>query len=104
LTIADLRVRTAASCSIVRLVGGVSCEPQYGKDEHEIGANVAVRIAQDAGRHQILPDGVEQPQDARHDHGQTTWITVIIPAAIARSFIVLLPIPDEWRAPSWKTV
>src|SRR5215204_4616811 len=45
----------------IRLVGAEGCEPQYGKEEHKIDANVAVRIAQDAGRHQTLVDGVEQP-------------------------------------------
>ena len=45
----------------VRLVGAEGCESQYGKEEHKIDANVAVRIAQDAGRHQTLVDGVEQP-------------------------------------------
>src|SRR5215217_1058394 len=45
----------------VRLVGAEGCEPQYRKEEHKIDANVAVPIAPEAGRHQTLVDGVEQP-------------------------------------------
>ena len=46
---------------LIRLVGAEGGKPQDWSKEHEIDANVAVRVAEDTGRHVILVDCVEQP-------------------------------------------
>jgi D-serine deaminase-like pyridoxal phosphate-dependent protein len=66
------------------LVGAEGCEAQYGKEEHKIDANVAVRIAQDAGRalvdtaERIRAQGIEV---AHVSVGSTpaSWFTPRVP-------------------------
>ncbi len=55
----------------VRPVGQPRCNPQDRKEQHEIDANVALVVAQDAAHDQILVVGVDHPQDGRDEHGHS---------------------------------